>query len=278
MVLEKAVNWAKANLYDETTDGLMLIGSWARNREGDINDIDFAQIKKNQLAAIEQREVIQDDFILDVWVYDYNALRFDLTEPPVDSNQIANISISLQFLLDGEILQERGDSISELKNLAKSYTWDKDTEDLLNFNSTPPSNQFLQKAYEENLILIQLIKEKIHVNKPATFRRKDYPRLNQVTDPSEIQNLFQLTKDSYNKLGITRNWPQFKDAEKALLIKNWSGVLSSIKDVLTYILRYELPSVPDQLIDPNIWRSVENFKINPVTMKAIELAYSIPCS
>ena len=72
---------------------------------------------------------------------------------------------------------------------------------------------------------------------------------------------------------IAYNYGKLEDAKKAINMKEWRSALASQKDVLRYILRYDLPTTPNQLLDPSIWQDTDEVNLTESLEKAFELTY-----
>lgn len=273
-ILEKAESWALENLKNEDTVAILLVGSWARGSGTDVNDIDIIVVKQFQLTAINHEEHKLGEFTLDIWIYDKEAMIDELQKDCINLNQINNTSMVLSFLPDSIIWYEKEPFISNLIEKAKSWHWNPEYENLLNIPSQPPTTSFLVTAYNENVNLLNTAKNRLHEGKPISHRRKDYPELIIDTSESKAKLVLELTEKSYASLGIDRKWTEFDDGRKAVKTGNWGVALASLKDVLRFIIRYELPTVPEQLLDPNLWKSVEDMKISDELHLALQEAYS----
>lgn len=274
MVLEKAKAWAIENLVDDETIALLLVGAWARGEGTDINDIDVVQIKQFQLVAISHIEFPADGFVLDCWIHDKDAMIYEMSVDPMDSNAITTLSITLRFLKDAIIWFEKEPFfVEELQQRAKEWKWNPELVSLLEFKAEEPQTNWARNAFLENQKFLEVARQKLLKGEPVTHRRKDYPEINQDYDQETATKLWEATKKAYGNLGIQRDWPEFKDAEKALNHKNWKNAVASLKDVLRFILRYELPSVPDQLLDPRIWKNAEEVHLSEDTLQALKIAY-----
>ncbi len=274
MVLEKAKEWAINNLVDDETIALLLVGAWARGEGTDVNDIDVVQIKQYQLVAISHIEFPADGFVIDCWVHDKDAMIYEMSVDPIDSNAITTLSITLRFLKDAIIWFEREPFIvEELRQRASEWKWNTELVKLLQFEAEEPETNWARNAFHENMEFLEKARQKLLNGEPVTHRRKDYPEINQNYDKETATKLWEATRKAYENLGIQRDWPEFKDAEKALNHENWKNAVASLKDVLRFIIRYELPSVPDQLLDPKIWKYAEQVHLSEDTLNALKLAY-----
>ncbi len=273
MVLEKAKQWALENLIDEETDAILLVGAWARGEGTDVNDIDLVILKRYQLVAIAHIEVPCDGFTLDCWIHDRDSIHYELYTEPTDSNQITNLSLTLKFLKEAIIWYEREQFVEELKVRAENWTWDPKIKQLLEFDAEPPQTAWALNAFNESKKLLEFAKVKVDQGLPITHRRKDYPELNQDYGEQVARQLMEATQEAYDNLGIERDWPEFKDAVKALNHGNWTNAVASLKDVLRFIIRYELPSVPDQLLDPKLWTNAEKVHLSDPTLRALKIAF-----
>ena len=191
-----------------------------------------------------------------------------------DLNQINNTSMVLSFLPDTVIWYEKEPFINNLIEKAKSWTWNADYEKFFDIVSQPPTTPFLRSAYDENINLLNAAKNRLRIGKPISHRRKDYPELISESSENKAKLVLELTEKAYVSLGIERKWTEFDDGRKAVKTGNWGVALASLKDVLRFILRYELPTVPEQLLDPNLWKSVEDMKISDELHSALQEAYT----
>ncbi|MHA2249439.1 MAG: hypothetical protein ACXAD7_03705 [Candidatus Kariarchaeaceae archaeon] len=273
-VLDTSKEWANNNLIDDDTLAILLVGSWARGEIGDPNDIDLIIIKQFQLVGISHQEHKQAEFSLDTWVHDRDALKSDLFEDAVDLNQINNISMLITALCDAIIWYEKEPFVVEFIEKAKNWSWDSSYTKYLEFDHSPPTTPWARKAYDENLKLLEAGNKRLHEGKPVSHRRKDYPEL--VSDANEhlAKECMELTIKAYDSLGIDRSWSEFADAKKALSMAKWNDVIDSLKDVLRFILRYELPAVPDQLLDPRIWIKPDSMSLSDPVKAAFEKIYT----
>ncbi len=273
MILEKAKEYALNNLVDDETVAILLVGAWARGEGTDVNDIDVVVIKQYQLVGISHIEFPGDGFTLDCWIHDKDAMIYELSVEPIDANALTTLSLTLRFLKDAIVWFEKNPFVDELKQRAIEWKWNPELTKLLEFDAPEPESSWAKNAYHENLKFLELAKKRLLEGQPVTHRRKDYPELNQDYDEETAKKLMDMTKAAYNNLGIERDWPEFKDAEKALNHGNWKNTVASLKDVLRFILRYELPSVPDQLLDPKIWHNAEQVHLSEETLTALKIAY-----
>ncbi|MHA2169497.1 MAG: hypothetical protein ACXAB7_06345 [Candidatus Kariarchaeaceae archaeon] len=272
-VLESAKQWANQNLIDDDTLALLLVGSWARGIETDPNDIDLLVIKQFQLVGIVHHEHKQAEFTLDGWVHDKDALQSELFEPAEDLNKLNNISMIVTALKDAVIWYEKEPFITEYIEKAKNWSWNPEYTKFLQFESEPPSSDWARQAYQENLQLLDAARNRLHEGKPIAYRRKDYPELVDKDDEGLAREALDLTNKAYESLGIDRSWSEFSDAKKAFATGQWADCISSLKDVLRFIIRYELPAVPDQLLDPRIWKETDGMTLSDPIKSALVKIY-----
>jgi predicted nucleotidyltransferase len=260
---------------DEDTIGILLVGSWARGEGTDRHDIDIIKVKHNQLVGIQNEEYKGDDYTLDIWVHDIDNMKSELSGDVHDANQLTNTSLIISFLNDAEIWFEEGTTISELKEQVAKWNWSEGVENVLNFTPEEPEGEWLKNAYNESLELLNQAKQRIQANQPASHRRKDYPELLKNIDEKNAKVAYEKTMKAYEKLGIERNWTEFRDTRVALEQGEYGKAVASIKDILRFMVRYELPSAPDQLLDPALWKSVEVMKISDELVDALKFTYSL---
>lgn len=273
-ILDNAKEWALNNVIDDDTLAVLLVGSWARGQGTDVNDIDVIVIKQYQLFAIMDQEHKQEGYTLDVWIHDIDAIKSELEDPASDLNQVNNISMILSFLDSCVVWFEREPIIDDLKTRVSSWSWDPDYHKFLEFNSVEPEADYLKNAYNESLAILEASKKRLDGGKEVSHRRKDYPELVKESSEELAQKVLGLTLTAYEKMGIERHWTEFGDAKKAVSMGNWGNALASLKDVLRFMIRYDLPSVPEQLLDPSIWKTVEDMHISPELAEALKAAFS----
>lgn len=273
-ILETAKNWAVENLKDEDTISILLVGSWAKGSGTDVNDIDIIVIKQFQLIAIAHQEHKLDNFTLDIWVHDIDAIKEDIFGIPIDLNQINNTSMILSFLEHAIVWFETEPILSELKEKALVWSWSSKYSKFLEFDKITPKTPYLLNAYNESLQLIDAAKVRLRKGKPVSHRRKDYPELILEKSEEKAKLVHDLTEKVYSTSGIDRHWTEFDDARKAIQTGHWANAVASLKDVLRFIVRYQLPLVPEQLLDPSIWKAVEDMTLSEELKNALEEAYT----
>lgn len=273
-VLEEAKKWALENLIDDDTLAILLVGAWAKGVGSDVNDIDVIVIKQFQLIGIYHEEHKIDQFNLDIWVHDKEAIHEDLHGEAVDLNQINNTSMILAFLEDSDVWFEKEPFINELKEKARTWSWSPAYTEYLNFKEDKPSTPSLSQAYDENLLLLEAARKRLVEGKQVSHRRKDYPELIQDKSEEKARKVLELTEKAYLLSGIDRHWTEFDDGRKAMLTNEWGKAVASLKDVLRFIVRYQLPLVPEQLLDPSIWKAVEDMTLSEDIRNALEEAYT----
>ncbi|MDH5403929.1 MAG: hypothetical protein OEY49_15635 [Candidatus Heimdallarchaeota archaeon] len=274
-VLDKAREWSLSNLKDIDSVAVLLVGSWARGTGTDVNDIDIIIIKRNQLSAIYHEEHVLDGYTLDIWVHDLDNLNNELTKKADDLNQVGNISLVLSFLKDAVIWYQDESliDIGKLQEKAKAWKWDNSYKDYLSFKTSMPTSDWAKIAYSENLELLDAALKRLDSGEPISHRRKDYPELFKDVSEEKAKDAVEKTVQAYNHLGLTREWTELKDATKAIDTGDWVNAIASIKDVLRFIIRYDLPSVPEQLMDPNLWSSGEQMTMSSELLEALKAAF-----
>ncbi len=273
-VLDNAKDWALNNLVDEDTLAILLVGSWARGTGNDTNDIDLIIIKQYQLMGIYHQEHKQDEFTLDIWVNDKDAMHQELFEPLQDLNNINNVSMIISALKEAVIWFEKESFIDAYIEKSKNWTWDQNYIKLLEFNSSEPIVEWAKNAYNENISLLDTAKTRLKEGKPIGHRRKDYPELKIEKSEDFARKVMELTLNAYKHLGVEREWSEFADAKKAMNQGNWSDCVGLLKDVLRFMIRYELPAVPEQLLDPAIWKATEEMTLSDEITAALQKIYS----
>ncbi len=273
-VLEEAKKWALEKLIDDDTLAILLVGAWAKGVGKDINDIDVILIKQFQLIGISHEEHRINEFNLDIWVHDKDAIHEDLYGEAADLNQINNTSMILAFLQDSVVWFEKEPFINELKEKANNWSWSSTYTEYLNFKEDIPSTLFLSQAYDENVMLLEAARKRLLEGKQVSHRRKDYPELIQDKTEDKARKVLELTEKAYLLSGIDRHWTEFDDGRKAILTSEWGKAVASLKDVLRFIVRYQLPSVPEQLLDPSIWKTIEEMTLSEDIRNALEEAYT----
>ncbi|MCE7737357.1 MAG: hypothetical protein GPJ54_20880 [Candidatus Heimdallarchaeota archaeon] len=273
-VLESAKSWAVENLKDEDTVSILLVGSWAEGSGTDVNDIDIIVIKQFQLMAIAHQEHKSDNFTLDIWVYDKDSIKEDIYGIATDLNQINNTSMILSFLPNAIVWYESDSIVYELQERASKWSWPSEYSTFLEFQNFPPTTPYLLNAYNENLQLIAAAKVRLSEGKPVSHRRKDYPELILDKNEEKALRVHDLTENAYLLSGIDRHWTEFDDGRKAIQTGHWANAVASLKDVLRFIVRYQLLSVPEQLLDPSIWKAIEEMTLSDELKAALEEAYT----
>jgi hypothetical protein len=129
-------------------------------------------------------------------------------------------------------------------------------------------------AYKENLQLLDAAKLRLNEGKPVSHRRKDYPELIEEKTEEKARTVLELTENAYLLAGIDRNWTEFDDGRKAIQTGSWGNAVASLKDVLRFLVRYQLSSVPEQLLDPSIWKAIEDMTLSDELKAALEQAYT----
>lgn len=276
MVLEKAKAFA-INHYskDEDTVAILLVGAWARNTTADVNDIDVVVLKRFQLSPILSEDLIGDGFKLEAWIHDYDSFIYELESPIEDANNLATTSTILQALSEGIIWLDKTDgALSAYIEQAKSWVWDDSLTELLDFElQGEPQADWAKHAVEENLSMLKFAKQRIIDNLPVSHKRKNYPSLLKQFDETTARTVFEKTTAAIHASGINHMWSDYKDAEKALATGNWANVVASCKDVLRFLIRYDLVAVPTQLLDPNTWLAGEQLNLSKILRDAVEAAF-----
>ncbi len=273
MVLEEVKKYIHEKLIDEDTSAVLLIGSWATGNYSDPFDIDIMLIKKAQLSEMYRMDVPTDNFQLDVYVYDHNSLYNDLNGEQDSLNHINNISLALLGLCTAEVLYDHDQTINQLIELAKNWNWNSSSENYLNFEVNLSEIEWIKNAMNEDIRALELAKERFKSGKAITTRKKDYPELLIDVDEEKSRNLMALVEKAYASLGLTIQWSELNDARKSLANSEWNKAFASMKDVLRYMLRYALPSVPEQILDPNLWNSTSINNISEELKIALKTAF-----
>jgi len=180
----------------------------------------------------------------------------------------------LSFLPNAIVWYESDSIVNELQDKASNWSWPSEYSKFLEFQNLPPTSSYLLNAYNENLQLIEAAKLRLSEGKPISHRRKDYPELIQGKSEEKALKVHDLTENAYLLSGIDRHWTEFDDGRKAIQTGNWSIAVASLKDVLRFIVRYQLLSVPEQLLDPSIWKSIEDMTLSDELKTALEEAYT----
>lgn len=274
MVLDDAKRWCLDNLRDDDTDAILLVGSWGRGEGKDPMDVDIIIIKSHQIVAIDHKEYKADGFALDCWIHDKNSMLSELENNPTDANGITSLSQILSFLRDCQVWYETTPFIAEWKQKALNWKWDSNMKDLLTFSSDEPMISWAKTAYNENLLLLEAARKRVDIGLPISHRRKDYPEVSSPSDENKAKKSLELTEIAHQTVGFDIVWSELKDATKAVQTGKWGDVIDSVKDVLRYMIRYALPSVPDQLLDPSLWKSAEEMPISKEMMDALQEAFS----
>lgn len=273
-VLESAKSWAVENLKDEDTVSILLVGSWAEGNGSDVNDIDIIVIKQFQLMAIAHQEHKSDDFTLDIWIYDKDSINEDIYGTATDLNQVNNTSMILSFLPNAIVWYESDSIVYELQDKASKWSWPSKYLKFLEFQNFPPTIPYLLNAYNENIQLIEAARVRLNEGKPVSHRRKDYPELIIEKSEEKAKKVLDLTEKAYLLSGIDRHWTEFDDGRKAIHTGQWGNAVASLKDVLRFIVRYQLLTVPEQLLDPSIWKGIEEMTLSDELKAALEEAYT----
>ena len=79
---------------------------------------------------------------------------------------------------------------------------------------------------------------------------------------------------AYTELGLEVSWPELADANKAIDTKEWKIALASIKDVLRFVLRYDLHTTPNQLLDPSIWQDTDEVELTESLEEALKIVFN----
>jgi predicted nucleotidyltransferase len=273
MVLDMVKQFCLESLVDEDTQSVLLTGSWARGDGTDVNDIDIIIIKQFQLIDMHNYNEEKRHYTLDVWQYDKESFMKFLTTTPDDLNQIHKISLIIKGLVDSTIIYDKENFIGQYISIAQNWSWNPDSINLMNFQSEEPVKEWAKRAYLENLKYLELAKKCIETGKPISHRRKDFPKMLVNADETKVMAIMYLIQESYDLLGIEVKWPELEDAKKAINTEEWKSALASQKDVLRYILRYDLPTTPNQLLDPSIWQDTDQVNLTDSLEKTFELTY-----
>ncbi len=273
MVLEIVKQFCMEKLVDEDTQSVLLTGSWARGDGTDVNDIDIIIIKQFQLVDIHNYHEEMRHFTLDIWQYDTDSFVNFLTTAPEDLNQIHKISLIIKGLVDSTIIFDKDNFIGQYISITQNWSWSPDSVNLMNFQSVEPVKQWAKNAYYDNLKFLESAKRCIQTGQAISHRRKDFPELLVPADGTKVMAIMYLIQEAYDQLGIEVRWPELEDAKKAINMNEWESALASQKNVLRYILRYDLPTAPDQLLDPSIWQDTDVVDLTESLEKALELTY-----
>ncbi len=269
-MLPRVEKYCLEKLVDENVNTILLIGSWAKGISNDNFDIDLIVIRDAQLVDMYNEQINEDDFSLDIWYYDERSLYSDLQKKPEDLNKINTVSLTLLGLSGAKVIFDRNNTINKLFEIVSNWKWPEDTIKLLEFETEAPSSGWQKRAYEENIKQLEIGRECIKNNLPFTHRRKDYPELLYDTDEENVMQARELIKSAYNKLGISVQWSEWRDFEKAIRMRQWAIAFATIKDVARFILRYDLPSVPLQNLDPRIWHDATITELSPEVNRLME--------
>jgi hypothetical protein len=180
----------------------------------------------------------------------------------------------LSFLDNAVVWYEREPFIEELKNKVDNWLWNPEYSKFLEFDKIPPTTPYLLNAYNENVQLLEAAKKRLTEGKPVSHRRKDYPELIENKTEEKARLVLELTENAYLLAGIDRQWTEFDDGRKAIQTGNWGNAVASLKDVLRFLVRYQLASVPEQLLEPSIWKAIEEMTISEELRNALKEAYS----
>lgn len=274
MVLDDAKRWCLDNLRDDDTDAILLVGSWGRGEGKDPMDVDIIIIKSRQIVAIDHKEYKNPNFALDCWIHDKNSMLSELMNSPTDANAITSLSQILSFLRDCQVWYETTPFIAEWKQKALAWKWDTNIKDLLMFSANEPSVLWAKIAFNENMSLLEAAKKRVDIGLPISHRRKDYPEISSPSDENKAKKSIELTEIARQTIGFDIIWSELKDAKKAIQTGKWSDVIDSVKDVLRYMIRYALPSVPDQLLDPSLWKTAEEMSLSKEMLDALQETFS----
>lgn len=274
MILDDVKVYINDNLVDEDTTAVLLIGSWANGNYSDPFDIDLMVIKKAQLTEMYRQDIPTDTFQLDVYIYDQDALYSDLDGKQESLNHINNISLALLGLVTAQILYDKEGTVSSKIDIAKEWSWDSSSLSYLDIPVENSEDGWIKNAIDEDMKLLEIAKQRFADGQPITTRKKDYPSLLVDVDEAKAKLLMDQLNIAYTKLGVGIEWSELNDAKKSLACAEWKKAFASMKDVLRYMLRYELPSVPEQILDPNLWNSPSMHSISNELESALITAFS----
>ncbi|MCY3414675.1 MAG: hypothetical protein INQ03_23700 [Candidatus Heimdallarchaeota archaeon] len=273
MVLDEVKKYLLEHVLDDDTGAILIIGSWAKGDHSDPMDIDVMIVKKYQLTEMYNHEYNANSFQIDAYVYDQDTLLSELQGSPNNIDEINNVSMALLGLKNSLIIYQKEDLADKLIAMANSWSWKQELIDYLNPKIDMPDSGWRKKAVEEDLILFEEARKRLLQGQPITSRKKDYVVLLQDYSEQYALDLMDLVDVAYKELAIEIMWTEFKDAKTSLSAGNWSKTVASLKDVLRYLLRYNLPTAPLHLLDPNLW--ISEMSISPALEQALEMAFTV---
>jgi predicted nucleotidyltransferase len=265
-------NWL-LETFEKDTCAIMLVGSRARGINTEKSDVDILIVEDTNSTQFRNLETKYKEYDLDIWIRSLDSIKTQLSKSITDANQLLNTSLVISLLKDATIWYEKGNCITPLISIAKSWKWSAETEKLLWFEKRQPTTEWALNAYNEDWQLIDLARERIAKNKPISNRRKDYPELLITTNRQEAIEAFEAMQEAYTKLGMKRKWTEFKDAVKAIQNENYAKTIASIKDVLKFIVRIQLSHPPEQLLDPSLWNRCEEENLPEETNYALRTVF-----
>lgn len=274
MVLEEVKQYIIDNMVDEDTTSISIIGSWGKGVGKDPFDIDVLVVKKFQLTEMYNQTIEETNFHLDVWIYDHDSLQESLEQPIIDINQINRISLTILGLSSADVIYMKDDTIKQKIEKAKNWNWDHNLKDLLKFELSSNGDGWIKNAISEDLRYLNAAITRLGEGKPVTHRKKDYPEIMEQGDEIRATKLMELTLMAYNSMNVDIKWTELRDAQRSLDLGDWNNCLASLKDILRFLLRYDLPSTPQQLMDPNLWLSVTEMQISTNLRTALEFAFT----
>ncbi|MHA1778993.1 MAG: nucleotidyltransferase domain-containing protein [Candidatus Heimdallarchaeaceae archaeon] len=275
-ILSEVKNWCLVNLIDTQTLAMLLVGSQARGNAKPFSDIDLLLIKECQSKPIENRKIYFRDKVLDVWIHNSNYVLDTLNKRAKNMNDLLHQSLYLSLFRTSKIWYEKSDLLQEIFKKVECWRWNPEDISFLDLSAPIPTSDWAKKAFNENIKLLELMKEKFKKNAPLFHRLKEYPELNRDVKKEIVEAIFNRILSLYQEFGFEREWTELLNAKKAIREKEWAFAFSSLKDVLYFMLRSRLSGLPKEIKHPSIWAKAETAKDLPVELKRLlELVYSI---
>ena len=257
---------------------IILAGSRAIGTHRNDSDIDIVLLSNLQSPPITNTKFDSMGFVFDVWTYDYEYFRSTLQQEAQNLNDVDNISLFLSILQGGKLLSCSSSykkSIEMMIQRAQKWKWKENyISDTYFPQSVPPEDAIYQTAYNENNVLLQLIRDHLQSQKLISHRLKDFNQYLIHLDLPDISDIFDIVDQAYHEAGISREWTELVDARKAVARNDDTLAIASLRDVIRFLVRISLENPPDQLLDPSIWHQAEVSDLPPALCQAISTMYS----
>lgn len=86
--------------------------------------------------------------------------------------------------------------------------------------------------------------------------------------------IFEAFMTVYNKLTVKEEWEEVVYAKKALQKQDWDSIVLNIKDGTRWLIMPYIQEENIDILDPKIWKIIENKQISEEITMAIKEQYS----